>query len=627
MNLKQPVVSFFAVALVLGTATALLLYLLPQGDVDFVHPNSTTVLPDEPAGAIGKEVGYDLRLAYSEESIGRTMELRDLSGTTLNDVVFSWSSRPAASEATAFRVTWTPGAYADFTTEGLSAGTSTSSRDGVVEIAAASPVLWLSGFKDLVPMYQELADGHVVLFLAPFATIEVSVEDLDGLPLRDALLHRSCDRPEETNALGYQATRRMDPVRTDSNGRVLLAMPFAGGAALRVTCPGFHPSLRVGPFPSEELLVIRLTPHDLSHLRTLHGRITDAQGSPVDRAAVGLGVATSLTDGDGRYTLRSAEIAGGSRVSVFSFEQGPPVEKTLARDGTQVSVDEWELNVCLDTPSATIHGRVLNDRDQPVEGVLVLLEDGTRVGGIVGYSEGYVSQTEFRPPSTDLDGRFAVRNLRPGMRRLRFIDETRLQEVAAELTAPGTYTIQMPQVPDDESRSIAGRLTTSDGEGVEGLGVRVMRPGSFETGLPPVSSAVVFSGADGKFLGTAVVVSPGLIVKVTQDRATLVTVDLDDFHGGATIVVDPWCHVRLTANPQHIQELQVLDGAGTALRFRYRVADTTYEDSSIPSSRVSSEMDLELPSSARRLQVTVSGGAVQLHDVLPNSAAPISLKL
>lgn len=246
-------------------------------------------------------------------------------------------------------------------------------------------------------------------------------------------------------------------------------------------------------------------------VRTISGRVTNEDGSPVEGAQVAYGYGTSFrdyvtarTDEDGRYTIEDARIIG--EVTVVASGSGlAPVYKTAEAD-KDLQMD-FQMK-----PGHTVEGRVEDEDGNPLAGAQVSVSMELKGAGARDNLYERIAGA-----GTDKDGRFKLENLPEGFVYVNVYTED-YDSISNERLKVDRkdYTLVL-------RKTVLGHICgtvvkESDGKPVTEFNVRLdYSRRARSSGLPPglLEQGVDFHSEDGKFSIKGLAVNGGRRVVVT----------------------------------------------------------------------------------------------------------------
>ncbi|MDR3621508.1 MAG: sigma-70 family RNA polymerase sigma factor [Paludisphaera borealis] len=205
-----------------------------------------------------------------------------------------------------------------------------------------------------------LQDGSALLHLRRGTPVNGTVVAPDGKPVAGATVY--------LGESSHFVTNEIPPVVTDADGKFALGLRAGTATSLTVLSPGYAPTqtmLRVGTAPVPVSIALQ-PPH------RLEGRLVDAQGKPITKAAVEVdawkgfeGIRKTLhPDADGKFVWEDApadEVR--MRVSAIGYSEQRSVAMTAG-----------SVNRVVLTAPTTVRGTVLDDETgKPISGYSLLV--------------------------------------------------------------------------------------------------------------------------------------------------------------------------------------------------------------------------------------------------------------
>ncbi|MHC4116349.1 MAG: sigma-70 family RNA polymerase sigma factor [Planctomycetota bacterium] len=199
------------------------------------------------------------------------------------------------------------------------------------------------------------------------------------------------------------------PVMTNKDGEFEIdgLDPGLAQYSLHVTHPDY-PAVQVSFLPSEAGQTI-MSDVVLEPGVTVHGRVTDSEGSPVADVVVGTTTSPAMwnsvksrTDAEGMYALENVSV--GELVIWVKANEHAPYVNEFSLDGSETV---RLINIVLDDPWP-LRGKIVDSRGNAVPGVRVRIWDYKGVGGLSTHKD-YVT--------CDSGGRFVIPNA-PGAGKL-----------------------------------------------------------------------------------------------------------------------------------------------------------------------------------------------------------------
>ena len=270
-----------------------------------------------------------------------------------------------------------------------------------------------------------ITDG-IRIELGPGSRIEGRVTEPDGRPIAGA----------EVGTFHFTNY----PAVTGDDGRYAIdgLNPVVNQYSLHATHPDYPAvSLQFAPAAVGEAVIQDIV---LKPGADVFGRVTDAAGQPVEGVQVGNTTSramwnciTATTDPQGRYRLENVDL-GELVLWAVHPTRGLCVHRTtIGADAAEMEID---LQLAEPTP---LHGRVVDQADQPVAGVLVVIEEYEGVRNLAR-----------KRYTTDDDGGFTIANAPT-------IGELNLWVFGGGISAT-SHTVDFDQEPTEIAVTRAGRI-------------------------------------------------------------------------------------------------------------------------------------------------------------------------
>ncbi len=453
------------------------------------------------------------------------------------------------------------------------------------------------------------SSGHETLIVvAPRIEVAGLVLDEFGLPIAGARVRLEAppDLRARLSAVLDFSTDVRRHVQTDGQGRFeLAAAPAIPGAELATHPDGFLPREEEAPLLSRADVVLVCERPELT-TNVLSGTVVDLSGTPVEGAWVSMGVDTTSSDGEGRFSLRlddpdsfNARIPDEFAVDtgrLLAVKAGYLPAELRARGTGANGRPIWpqEVVLRLGRDPLLIAGRVVDEKGEPLAGIRVWIADPTFFGGLSDERrpERFPSLTHLENElagvkpgwhyvTTDDDGAFVIEGLLDREYVLAAMDPATLMRVEARDVRAGDETVVVTLPAGESFPVLRGKVVDSRGKPIGGAEVypmcdaflthiggevisthhesaeatRTDAEGAFE--LRKVPRDLVYlriEGADTIPLEWGRRVEGGLAKLVGEDAEKLV------------ITVGRRCHFQVElAIPDEADTLSVLDAAGEEL--------------------------------------------------------------
>lgn len=360
---------------------------------------------------------------------------------------------------------------------------------------------------------------------------------------KDASTHRTEPRPPSDSTLtGDAAPPRAEVVATSAEPattvQVALTWSDTGAPALRVGARLLPEGLDEGlfahrgqtdaegtvrfdavPFGSYVLEIDRGARHPLEVTEDAHvelrldpgvsvsGIVVDDRGTPVPSASLWVsdrprhvwsGSVVGETDADGHFSLRGLHPM--SLVSAFAPGRAPAPLQTIGTESGR------HLRFEVSREVGSLSGRVVDPAGRPIAAAVVLVGDAPRTETFLRGGRARLELT--RSVRTDATGRFSVLDLSVGEQQVIVRDPHHVAAsrfVVLEAQAETTLRVTL-----ERARTVAGRVTDTDGNPIRGAAVRV-------AGDEPDTWVGVTTGADGLYEAPGVPLREASLTVSAQD--------------------------------------------------------------------------------------------------------------
>jgi protocatechuate 3,4-dioxygenase beta subunit len=307
----------------------------------------------------------------------------------------------------------------------------------------------------------------------------------------------------------------IDQLPPDTYDMSVEAPGFAGTTVPGIEIPGGTGSVDLGSLA-------------LTAAAALEGSVIDSEGSPVEGAEIRVGSTDPLTafvearrretggEGDepdavsaGDGWFRIGDLAPGERVRLRASHP------THAAASTVTEVPNPEPVEIVLPVAATVGGRVLDERGDPVPSALVALYSAGEGPG--GAARRIVPIRAENRVATEKTGAFLFRGVRPGAADLevaaRGFELERLGDLELE---PGGELLDL-EVTLRPAARIGGRVTSADGRPVPGARVRVVHGPGHHSGVEQ-AFGIAFTDGDGRYRLESVAPGPTRISAEHDDH-------------------------------------------------------------------------------------------------------------
>ena len=365
----------------------------------------------------------------------------------------------------------------------------------------------------------------IVNFNASGDTAKVKVEIKPGGTIKGTVVNEQ-GQPVAGARIGTETTGyfRAHGAKTDADGRFALAGQDPDAKAqVSVSADGYD-SLYDQPviFPDGQREAQAEFTVKRPKIRTISGRVTRLDGSPVEGAKVAYGNGTNYvdyvsanTDKDGKYEIKDASIRGS--LVMVSGKGLAPMYKPVDAD------KDVEMDFVV-KPGHTVEGRVEDEDGKPIVGAYV-------TGSMMAKRTDSMREDMYSlaDTKTDKDGKFKLENL-PEV------------EAYVDVYTNGYDSLDNERLKVDKSdytlvlrKTVPGQISgtvvrDSDGKPVPEFNVRLgfsRNGGASSSGLTfgLTEQGVSFQGADGRFTVKGLKVKEGFAVIVTAPGYMQATVD------------------------------------------------------------------------------------------------------
>jgi len=321
--------------------------------------------------------------------------------------------------------------------------------------------------------------GHpreaLTVVAAPVESYAGRVVDPDGLPLAGVELRvlQPQTYRERMETRLHRTTAVPRTTETDALGRFALDdVPFQPDLSLQASLEGYQGRDFALPGHSDVRLVLELRPLETDEASFVAGVVLDPDGRPVEGALVSGGGAIVRSDARGEFELERSRLGERIRATARGFLPA------VVERGPKAWPDFVEL--ALLDPPLSLSGRVVDVAGRPLSDHFVWIDDPTLLGRLEGSpviaESASLGGAHHRVGvMTDGDGRFTLGGLAPRSYSVRVMDRETVLIVDAGRFEAGREDLEI--LVDGAYRpTITGRVVGTDGEPVEGVGVRVEVP-------------------------------------------------------------------------------------------------------------------------------------------------------
>jgi protocatechuate 3,4-dioxygenase beta subunit len=452
-----------------------------------------------------------------------------------------------------------------------------------------------------------------VLVLAPAISLAGFVRDEAGRPLGGALVRFDLPRGFRTRFTEVLEASRPLGWRTsaDAEGRFAFErVPAVAGSVLTAVLPGYeHGEIQAPEVTAAGLELVLYRPK-LPLTGVLHGEVLDPDGQRVSGARVGLGLASVVSDEQGRFELALARAVTADALTAVKagwlparFER--PGEPSRGQSG-------WPDHVVLvlGGPALSIRGAVLDHEGNPVPGARVWLHDptpGAPIGKMPSFLEPLMAgaavppqaleseahmpaqdgddffdwHTDANEPSalwhwtvSDAEGRFELAGLDRRRYRLDVLRPGTLEVCTSSAFEAGERSALVRLDAPDVHARVEGFVHGASGAPVADVSVGLFRPmvdararifgGNSQVVLLEVAGRTT-TDAEGRFHFDDV---PRKGARLSLRGDGIVPLSVDVGAAELDIPVEVRCHLEVALRADtatRFDEIQVFDGAGQRL--------------------------------------------------------------
>ena len=387
---------------------------------------------------------------------------------------------------------------------------------------AYRPVLWGQPERD-----------ELTVIAAPVTPVAGLTVDDSGRPLAGVEVSLSAELPPRSTYPRSLERALPGEWRTTSNADGTFALPRAPqlpGLQIHASATGYRSTHAAVPSPHHVHLVLQRAP-------ILVGRVTDAQGKPVE-AAVFCHPAGTMSDADGRFELDLANVSSPWLVAAV---QGHLPARLQCTNGPPTEPWSWPqpVELRLGGPPLSIAGRAFAADGTPLASPQVsLLDAECLVPGNDMSSVEFLARVSARVTKdgaefsdfgnfawgNNLQGAFTLRGLQPRSYHLRLECRETCQWLDTGPIAAGTQDLELRLPAEPMWPNVAGIVVDRRGAPVAGATVYMERvgPGANEVRSTPWLT----TDAEGRFVHGALACAAGTLCVQTEGIAHPTRIDL-----------------------------------------------------------------------------------------------------
>ncbi len=317
---------------------------------------------------------------------------------------------------------------------------------------------------------------------------------------------------DDSTTLSWRTTSGVD-------GSFELIAPAVDGATLIGSVEGLEPHRMVAPTSDRSDLLLELGDPARSE-DTLRGLVVDAAGTPVDGATVAMGIDTTTTDTQGRFSFaldaeqsfnrmarRYLEVDAGELRAIKPGHL-PAHLPAAGRDADGKPIWPDSIVLRLGGPPLSIAGRVVDERGEPRPGAMVWVADPLFFGGLgdpstgrfprLMHCENLIAGAEpgWRSVEADADGRFRLEGLLARSYRVQAMDPSTLLRSELGDVEAGRDNARIVLSSAGLFAELRGTVVDHRGEPVPGVSVAPMCD-AFVTRVQEQVAGTYHWGADG----------------------------------------------------------------------------------------------------------------------------------
>ncbi|MEM8961403.1 MAG: carboxypeptidase regulatory-like domain-containing protein [Acidobacteriota bacterium] len=262
-----------------------------------------------------------------------------------------------------------------------------------------------------------------------------------------------------------------------ADGRFFISAVVPGRYELGISAPGFAPMTVRGLEIEDSNRPVDLGAVYLEREAVLEGRVTDADGLPIEGVKVSfLSLVYEVGPGDDRLSTEKMTYTGpDGSFALGQLQAGQQVDLELRRSGYR-ALDVFGVDVPVPDPlevvlerNVEVSGRVVDADGEPVVAAQVVVRDPKTTGDEMAGRVRQTATSDGRGQfvlTAELSGRFLVTASAPGYRRSAEVEVVVRDGVVADEVVLVVET----------GTQLTGRITNVDGEPVAGARLRVVDP-------------------------------------------------------------------------------------------------------------------------------------------------------
>ncbi len=368
----------------------------------------------------------------------------------------------------------------------------------------------------------ESTRAEAILVAAPRLELAGTVLDQFGLPLEGAgvrVVLPEGFRGRFAEILDFSVELVLEARSREQGLFELELVPFVAGAKLVASKEGYLPSESELPPASLSDLVLVLSRPPLASSK-LAGVVVDPLGLPIEGARVSLGMDSTRSDEEGRFSFDLAAERSFNQVvqqflsftpdALIAVMPGFLPATFVAEDRDQAGAPIWPDHVVLRLGASplSIEGRVVGQDGEARQGIQVWVADLTFFGGLgdpavdqfpaLMHVETLLAGLEpgWNWAETDEDGEFRIEGLLDREYTLQAMDRANLLRAVVEDVAAGRRNVRI-ELPEDQTYPwLRGTVVDHSDRPVEGVRIGTMCD-AFQTRFAGQVISTQHGGTDG----------------------------------------------------------------------------------------------------------------------------------